>query len=150
MTKRGIPIFLCLFGLLSAPGATNAEKKIIYPPKMKQHRPNMPFSPGVQVGNILWLAGQTGGSIETGEYPKDFAEEVHSTFKRIEMILTDAGYTFDDVVDAKVYLTDIANFSTMSGIFREYFKKDPPARTTVGIASLVGKARIEITVTAAK
>ena len=63
MTKRGIPILVCLLGLLSAPGATNAEKKIIYPPKMKQHRPNMPFSPGVQVGNILWVAGQTGGLV---------------------------------------------------------------------------------------
>ena len=148
--KKGIPVFLCLMGLLLAPGIVSAEKKIIYPPTMKKHRPDMPFSPGVQVGNILWAAGQTGGSIETGEYPADFGEEVHATFKRIEMILKDAGYTFDDVVDAKVYLTDISTFPTMSGIFREYFKKDPPARTTVGVASLVGKARIEITVTAAK
>ncbi len=148
--RRGIPVFLCLTGLLLAPGVIRAEKKIIYPAEMKKHRPNMPFSPGVQVGNILWAAGQTGSSIETGEYPKDFGEEVHATFKRIDMILTAAGYTFDDVVDAKVYLTDISTFQTMSGIFREYFKKDPPARTTVAIASLVGKARIEITVTAAK
>jgi len=148
--RRGIPVFLCLMGLLLAPGVVSAKKKIIYPAEMKKHRPDMPFSPGVQVGNTLWAAGQTGASIETGEYPADFTEEVHMTFKRIDMILKDAGYTFDDVVEAKVYLTDISTFATMSGIFKEYFKKDPPARTTVGVASLVGKARIEITVTAAK
>lgn len=147
---RRIPVLLCLTGLLFAPGIVRAEKKIIYPAEMKKHRPDMPFSPGVQVGNILWAAGQTGASIETGEYPADFKEEVHMTFKRVEMILKDAGYTFDDVVDAKVYLTDISTFATMSGIFKEYFKKDPPARTTVGVSTLVGKARIEITVTAAK
>lgn len=148
--RRGIPVFLCLMGLLFAPGIVSAEKKIIYPAQVKKHRPDLPFSPGVQVGNILWVAGQTGASVETGEYPADFTEEVHMTFKRIDMILKDAGYTFDDVVAADVYLTDMSTFATMSGIFKEYFKKDPPARATLGVASLVGKARIEITVTAAK
>ena len=118
---------------------------------MKQTPPQHAVqSPACRWATSCGSPARRAAASKTGEYPKDFAEEVHSTFKRIEMILTDAGYTFDDVVDAKVYLTDIATFSTMSGIFREYFKKDPPARTTVGIASLVGKARIEITVTAAK
>jgi 2-iminobutanoate/2-iminopropanoate deaminase len=130
--------------------AQEAAKKIIYPPLFKENRPDMPFSPGVQVGNLLFLAGQTGSNVETGEYPESFEDEVHGTFKRIGVILNDAGYDFSDVVDAKVYLTDIGTFPQMTKIFTEYFKSDRPARTTVAIASLVGKARIEITVIAAK
>ena len=136
--------------LLAAPGIVSAEKKIIYPPEFKKHRPNMPFSPGVQVGDVLYVAGQTGSDLATGEYAQKFEDEVHATFKRISMILKDAGYDFSDVVDAKVYLTDIAMFRRMNAVYTSYFKADPPVRTTVAVASLVGKARIEITVVAAK
>jgi enamine deaminase RidA (YjgF/YER057c/UK114 family) len=38
----------------------------------------------------------------------------------------------------------------MNGVYTQYFKTDRPVRTTVGVASLVGKAKIEITVTARK
>lgn len=133
---------LALAGLVTA-----ADKKIIYPPEF---RPNMPFSPGVLVGDTLYCAGQTGGDLKTGEYPEKFEEEVHQTFRRIGIILKAAGYDYSDVVDVKVYLADISLFPNMNSVYTEYFKKDRPARTTVAVASLVGKARIEITVTARK
>ncbi len=144
MRKKRIALTL----LLAAAGMTMAaDKKIIYPPEF---RPNMPFSPGVLVGDTLYCAGQTGADLKTGEYPADFKEEVHQTFRRIGLILKAAGYDFADVVDVKVYLTDISLFSDMNSVYTQYFKKDRPARTTVAVAGLVGKARIEITVTARK
>ena len=127
--------------------APAADKKIIYPP---QFRPNMPFSPGVVVGDTLYCAGQTGASLETGEYPESFEDEVRQTFDRIGIILEAAGYEFSDAVDVKVYLTDIGLFQQMNSVYTTIFTSDRPARTTVGVASLVGKARIEITVTARK
>ena len=54
------------------------------------------------------------------------------------------------MVDAKVYLTDIERFGEMNSVYTQYFTSERPARTTVAVASLVGKARIEITVTARK
>ncbi len=137
-----IPL-LVAFGAI-APGA---EKKIIYPPDF---RANMPFSPGVQFGDTLYCAGQTGSDLKTGEYPADFEQEVHQTFRRIGIILKAAGLDYSDAVDAKVYLTDISLFGQMNSVYTQYFKEDRPARTTVAVASLAGKARIEITVTARK
>ena len=131
--------------LVATSGA--AEKRIIYP---SEFRPNMPFSPGVQFGNTLYCAGQTGSDLKTGEYPELFEDEVHQTFRRIGIILEAAGYEFSDAVDAKVYLTDISQFRQMNSVYTQYFEQDRPARTTVAVASLVGKARIEITVTARK
>lgn len=124
-----------------------ADKKIIYPPEFRE---GMPFSPGVQVGDTLYCAGQTGSDLKTGEYPEEFEQEVHQTFKRIGIILNAAGYDYSDAVDVKVYLTDISTFREMNSVYTQYFKSDRPARTTVAVASLVGKARIEITVTARK
>ena len=140
--KKLFAIFVLVFA--ASPGA---EKKIIYP---SEFRPNMPFSPGVQVGDTLYCAGQTGSDLKTGEYPESFEDEVHQTFRRIGIILETAGYGFSDAVDAKVYLTDISLFTRMNSVYTQYFKEDRPARTTVAVASLVGKARIEITVTARK
>ena len=131
--------------LVATSGA--AEKRIIYP---SEFRPNMPFSPGVQFGNTLYCAGQTGSDLKTGEYPELFEDEVHQTFRRIGIILEAAGYEFSDAVDAKVYLTDISLFRQMNSVYTQYFEQDRPARTTVAVASLVGNARIEITVTARK
>jgi 2-iminobutanoate/2-iminopropanoate deaminase len=142
--KSGSIVFLlaalATFGLA-------ADKKIIYPPEF---RPDLPFSPGVLVGDTLYCAGQTGADLETNEYPESFEEEVHQTFKRIGIILKAANFDFSDVVEATVYLTDMSLFPRMNAVYTQYFKKDRPARTTVGVASLVGKARIEITVVARK
>jgi 2-iminobutanoate/2-iminopropanoate deaminase len=142
--KKFTPVLLAV---LFTASLAAAEKKIIYPPEFKA---NAPFSPGVQFGDTLYCAGQTGADLGTGEYPADFDQEVHQTFKRIGIILKAAGYDFSDVVEVRVYLTDIGLFQQMNGIYTQYFKQDRPARTTVGVASLVGKARIEITVTARK
>lgn len=123
------------------------DRQVIYP---AEFAPNLPFSPGIVVGDTLYVAGQVGADLKTREFPEDFAAETHQVFKRIGIVLKAAGYEFSDVVDAKVYLTDINDFRTMSNIFREYFPKDPPVRTTMAVASLVGKSRIEITVMARK
>ena len=124
-----------------------AEKKIIYPPEFPT---GMPFSPGVQFGDTLYCAGQTGSDLKSGQYPDKFEGEVHNTFKRIGIILEAAGYRYSDVVDVKVFLTDISLFSRMNAVYTQYFKKDRPARTTVGVAGLAGNARIEITAVARK
>ena len=84
----------------------------------------MPFSPGVQAGDTLYCAGQTGSDLETGEYLELFEDEVHQTFRRIGIILKAAGHEFSDVVDAKVYLTDIALFRDMNSVYTQYFRAD--------------------------
>ena len=137
-----VPVLLAL--ALAAPAA---HKIIIYPPDF---RPNMPFSPGVLFDDTLYCAGQTGSDLKTGEYPAKFEDEVDQTFKRIGIILNAAGFDYSDAVDVKVYLTDISLFPKMNSVYTRYFTENRPARTTVAIASLVGKARIEITVTARK
>ena len=138
---------IMLFGLIGCGLSWAGDRSIIYPDGFPA---NLPFSPGVMSGDTLYVAGQTGSDLATREFPEKFEDEVHQVFKRIGMVLKAAGLSYADVVDAKVYLTDIGDFQTMNGLFRKYFEKDPPVRTTVQVAGLVGKARIEITVIARK
>ncbi len=137
--------------LLSVP--VQAAKKVIAPPEFapKPGAPKPMFSPGILVDGTLYIAGQTGQDLKTGEYPKDFDAEVKVTLDRIGIILKAAGMTFDNVVAVQVYLTDIDLFAKMNAVYGSVFKDPRPARTTVGVTKLAAPAaHIEITVTARK
>jgi 2-iminobutanoate/2-iminopropanoate deaminase len=122
------------------------EKKIIRP---KGVTPGGPYSPGILTDGTLYAAGQVGRDA-AGKYPAEFEAEVRQTLDNVGAILKEAGMDFSDVVSVQVYLTDIGMFQRMNAVYMTYFKDPRPARTTVGIASLVPPARIEITVTARK
>ncbi len=133
--------------VLSAVPLTAAPKKLIHPKEFAKGRP---FSPGLMVGDTLYVAGQTGQDLKTGAIPEDFEAEVKQTLDNIGLVLKEAGLDFDHVVSVNVYLTDMELFQRMNAVYVPYMKEPRPVRTTVGVAKLVGKARIEITVIASK
>ncbi|MGA3078476.1 MAG: RidA family protein [Bryobacteraceae bacterium] len=136
---------VALLGLVLAVSATAASKKVIQP---KDFPTGRPFSPGILVDDTLYVAGQTGTDLKTGQLPEDFDAEVKQCLDNIGLILKEAGMSFDDAVAVQVYLTDMSLFPRLNAVYTTYFKEPRPARTTVGVAKLVGTARIEVTVTA--
>lgn len=136
---------LLAFALASSSFA--AQKKVVQP---KDFPTGRPFSPGILVGDTLYVAGQIGSDLKTGQIPEEFEAEVRKTLDNIGLVLKEAGMSFDHAVAVQVYLTDIALFPRMNSVYTTYFKEPRPARTTVAVAKLVGTARIEITVTASK
>jgi 2-iminobutanoate/2-iminopropanoate deaminase len=81
---------------------------------------------------------------------RNFEDEVKATLDNIGVTLKAAGYSFNDAVSVQVYLTDMELFQRMNAVYVTYFPEPRPARATVGVAKLVGTARIEISVTAWK
>ena len=142
MTRRSLATFLVTAAILAA-----APKKVIQP---KEFPAGRPFSPGILIDGALYVAGQTGQDLKTGKIPTDFEAEVKQTLDNIGLVLKEAKYDFSDVVSVNVYLTDMELFQRMNAVYVTYFKEPRPVRTTVGVAKLVGTARIEITVTAKK
>lgn len=122
-----------------------AHKKIIQP---KDFPTGRPFSPGILADGTLYVAGQTGSDIKTGKIPEEFEAEVKQALENVGAILKAGGMGYGDVVAVQVYLTDMELFPRMNAVYTSFFKEPRPARTTVGVAKLVGTARIEITVTA--
>lgn len=123
-----------------------SEKKVVAPPGAATGRP---FSPAILSGGTLYVSGQVGRD-KKGAYPENFEEEVKLTLDSIGEILKAGGFSFADLVTVQVYLTDMELFEKMNGVYTSVIPEPRPARTTVGVAKLVGKARIEITVTARK
>ena len=135
-------MFLVVALALSMPAA---DKKVIQPKGMPTGRP---FSPGVLVNGTLYVSGTTGQDLKTGKIPDDFEAEVKQTLENIGVVLKEAGMDFSNAIAVQVYLTDMELFPRMNAVYTSYFKEPRPARTTVGVAKLVGTAHIEITVTA--
>lgn len=147
---RQILFPLIVFGLALATGtgpASAADKKVIQP---KDFPAGRPYSPGLLVDGTLYVAGQVGQDRKTNQIPTDFEAEVTQCLQNIGAILKEAGMGFGDAVAVQVYLTDMELFQRMNAIYIKHFPEPRPTRTTVGVAKLVGTARIEITVTARK
>ena len=136
-----------LFSLVLVVSLFAAGKKPIQP---KDFPTGRPFSPGILIDGTLYVAGQTGTDLKTGKIPEEFEAEVKQCLENIGMVLKEAGLGYQNAVTVQVYLTDMNLFQRMNAVYTTYFKEPRPARTTVGVAKLVGTARIEITVTAHK
>jgi len=137
----------CLFAALAVPALLAQTDKIAVVPTGAS--PLGPYTPGIVAGDTLYVAGQVGRN-KAGEIPQNFEEEVKQTLDNVNAILAAAGLAFEDAVAVQVYLTDMELFQRMNAVYIKYFPEPRPARTTVGIAKLVGTSRIEITVTAYK
>jgi len=114
-----------------------------------------------RVGNLLFLSGvgprEKGTKkipgVELGENGEilsyDIAVQCHSVFNNIKMILEDAGSSWDKIVDVTVFLTNMKDdFPIYNKIWAEYFKVDPPCRTTLEINCLPTPIGIELKVVA--
>jgi 2-iminobutanoate/2-iminopropanoate deaminase len=141
MSKLAV-LFLLVIAVASA------QKKAVVPAGARTS-PN--FSPGIQVGDTLYVSGQTGSDPKTGKVPENFEDEVKQCLANIGEVLRAAKMDFSNAVAVQVYLTDMDLFQRMNAVYTQTFKDPRPSRTTVGVAKLAAPgARIEITVTARK
>ena len=58
--------------------------------------------------------------------------------------------TFQDVSTVTAYIASFDDFDEFNAVYREVFSNDPPARTTVQVAGLIGGARVELQMIAVK
>lgn len=111
-----------------------------------------PYNQSVKFGNMLFVSGQ----IPYDEANKqlintDISDETHQVMKNIGYILHEAGFTFDDVVKATIFIKDMEDFSAINEVYAQYFNPDTaPARECVQVARLPRDVNIEISVICGK
>lgn len=105
-----------------------------------------PFSPALRVGNLVFISGQIGVDPKTGKVVQGgIREQTRQTLENIRALLEAAGASIHQVVKCFVYLSDIRDWAAMNEVYREYFKKDPPCRTTVEAKLFSPEVLVEIT-----
>jgi 2-iminobutanoate/2-iminopropanoate deaminase len=109
-----------------------------------------PYSQAIDTGNMLFVSGQLGIDPKTGEMPEDFDRQAKLAMRSLEAILTQAGYSFKDVVKTTIFLDDLANFPAVNDIYGTYFTDHKPARACFQVAGIPKGAKVEIEMTAVK
>ncbi|MEW6397917.1 MAG: Rid family detoxifying hydrolase [Bacillota bacterium] len=104
-----------------------------------------PYSQAVITADKVFTAGQLGIDPATGKLVGEGVEEqTRQTLRNLQAVLTAAGTSLENTVKVTVFLTDMAAFPLMNRVYAEFFPKDPPARTCIGVAALPMGAAAEI------
>jgi len=122
------------------------RKEVIAPASLTASGP--PLSPGVKVGNMVYVSGQVGRHPTTGQMGNDIREQTRNALERIKIILDAAGTSLDNVVSATCWLSSREHFAAFNEVYANYFPRDRPVRATVEANLMAQGALVEIMVTA--
>src|SRR6266850_459396 len=143
----GIVVTVVLQG--EQPAQSGDRRRVIRPEKS----PNtgLPFSPGILVGNTLYISGHLGRDPVTSRLIAGGIErETRQALANTREVLRAAGMDFSHVTSVTAYIASFEDFATFNAVYRESFPTDPPARATVQVAALNDGARIELQMIAVK
>ena len=113
-------------------------KKEIVRPGHGIHPLPWPYSHGIKVGNLLFIAGQVALDEELRIVgPGDAETQARQTWKNIQTVVEAAGGRITDVVRVTTYVADLADVEAIHKVRREFFPDgDYPAATVVQAAKL--------------
>ena len=104
-----------------------------------------PYNQAIRVGELVFVAGQLGVSLETGDLVGEgVAEQTEQALRNMAAILEAAGTSLANLVKTTVFLVDLSDFGAMNEVYARHVGDRPPARSTVEISGLPTGARVEI------
>ena len=106
---------------------------------------SLPLSQAIRLDNLVFTSGITARDPGTGHFiGGNIEEQTERVILNLKAILEAAGSCLEKVVKVTIFLTDIRDFEGMNKVYRKFFPKDPPARSTVEVSKLAIDARVEI------
>ena len=116
-----------------------ATRDVVFPPARQDLYARNRYSPAVRANGLLFVSGQV-GSRDDGSVEPDLEAQVKRAFGNLDAILAAAGCSFDDVIDATVFIVDAdQNFERIWEIAAPYWGDAPhPTLTGIGVTWLYG------------
>jgi len=97
-----------------------------------------PYSYIVRTADLVFLSGLVSRrGTDDQVVPGSVAVQMRTILANAGTLLRTAGLTFEDVVSARVFVTDDSQFEEMNTEYQKTFGVHPPARAT-GVAALMG------------
>ncbi len=122
-----------------------AEKEVIRTNRAPGPFQGAPYNQAIRVGDLVFVAGQLGIDLETGELAgPTVQEQTGQIMENLATILEAAGSGLDKLVKTTVFLLDLSDFAGMNEVYARHVGDRPPARSTIGISALPSGALVEI------
>ena len=123
------------------------RKEVIDVPGVSRHlkKEGIPLSPVIRAGNFVFVSGLTPMDRRTGKIPLVTVDkQAKMVLENMKVCLEAAGSSLDEVVKCTVYITNSAYFDDVNEVYRQYFKRDQPARVFCVVGSWPKKFDVEI------
>ena len=104
---------------------------------------NLPFSPCVRVGDLLFVSGQASVDAEGKIVNDTFEGEFHRSMENLRKVLSSAGFVLEQVVQTRCYVDKREDLAEFNRLYASAFKAPYPARTTI-VNSFDGLLKFEI------
>lgn len=126
--------------LVAAPSTGAAQRQSIVPTGQSA---SATLTPGIRIGDVLYVSGQLGVVRDAPD--STIQGQTKKALENVKAVVEAGGSTMANVAKCTVFLVDVKDFAGMNTVYREFFPKEPPARSTIVVAALVSAtARIEI------
>ena len=104
-----------------------------------------PYAQAIRSGDLLFCSGQVPIDPRTGNLVAgDIEAQARQVMENLREVLLAGGATWESVVRATIYLTNLSDFAAVNRVYGEYVGPVPPARATVQVSALPKGAAIEI------
>jgi 2-iminobutanoate/2-iminopropanoate deaminase len=104
-----------------------------------------PYSQGIAADSFVFTAGQVPINPASGKVEAETIEDqTRQVLTNVDAVLRAAGSSLDRVVKMTVFMTNLADFQAMNGVYAEFFPSNPPARSAVQVVALPLGVQIEM------
>jgi 2-iminobutanoate/2-iminopropanoate deaminase len=103
-----------------------------------------PYSQAIRVGGFVFTAGQVGADPSDGALADGVAAQADRALRNLAAVLAEAGSSFDRVVKATIFLTDMGDFQAVNEVYASHLAPPFPARSTIAVEALPKGALVEI------
>lgn len=109
-----------------------------------------PYSQAIEANGMLFISGQIPVNPATGNLAEGITDQTRQVMENISAILTEAGYTFENVVKCTCLLDNMDNFKPFNEVYGQYFTSEPPARAAFAVVKLPLGVMVEVEAIAVK
>ena len=109
------------------------DRQPIIPPGVS---PNPNLSPGIRVGDFLFVSGHVGVDAD-GNVVGDCEAQSRQVMASIRSVIEAAGGRMEDVAKITCFLTNMDDYPAYAKVRLETWPSNPPASSTVGVSALV-------------
>jgi len=128
--------------ILGSASPSFSWKKVVVPGGLV--RGTSPLSPAIQTDDLTYVSGMVGRDADGRYRAGDIRAQTRQTLQNIGLTLQAAGLSFQHVVSVNLYLAGIRHLEAFDEVYREFFPKNPPARTTIEAQLMDPNAIVEL------